>query len=176
MPIAVELYLDPAADTSVREIWSALDDSGVASLGSREEANYCPHVSLAVCEDGIAYQVASLARGVAEQALGLPLTLAALGFFLTVEAPAFLAVVPTVGLLQFHHDLMTQVLPAMRQPWPYYAPDALFPHCTLAMRVADRPLVIEIVEQFRLPIGATVSSVNLVEIGTGRTLDTLASK
>lgn len=176
MQIAVELYLDSAADTAVRRIWAALDDGGVASLGSRQDSSYCPHVSLAVCDNGAEDQVAALARRVAARALGLPLTLAALGFFLTDEAPAFLAVTPTIGLLQFHHDLVGRVLPAMGQPWPYYAPDAWFPHCTLATHVADRPRVTEIVSQFRLPIAATVRSVNLVDIRTGRTLDNLSDE
>lgn len=175
VPIALELYLDSASDAAVRAIWSALDARGIPSLGSRDVARYSPHISLAVCESGDAAQIASLAKDEAARAVGLPVTLAALGFFLTEEAPAFLAVVPTSHLLRFHHDVFERILPAMHGSWPYYEPDGLFPHCTLAMHVTDRAAVFEVVEQSSLPIMGSVGSVNLVDVATGETIDVLAS-
>ncbi|OHV60608.1 hypothetical protein [Pseudofrankia sp. BMG5.36] len=48
MPYAIELFLDEHADRQVRQIWAALDEHGIPSLGSILNADYHPHVTFSV--------------------------------------------------------------------------------------------------------------------------------
>jgi hypothetical protein len=101
--------------------------------------------------------------------MGLPLSLEPLGFFLTDEAPAFLGVVPSAPLLTLHHAVHRAIEPLADSVWQHYRPDALVPHCTLAVGVTDRARVLEIVTRFSTPISAFVSDAHLVEIPGGHT-------
>jgi hypothetical protein len=97
----------------------------------------------------------------------MPLVLAFLGFFMTEEAVAFLGVTPSKRLLEAHHDLFPSIAPLVARYWPFYEPDHLVPHCTLAMGVADKARVIEVLSSFELPVVAHVEAVHIVEIPGG---------
>ncbi|MBT8227073.1 MAG: 2'-5' RNA ligase family protein [Dactylosporangium sp.] len=168
MLYAVELFLDEDADRRVRQIWAALDERGVTSLGSTPSTRYHPHVTLSVYERGDAAEVAGALRPVLATTAGLPLPLASLGFFLTEEAPAFLGVVPTSGFLGLHRAVHHAIEPLVEGIWPYYTPDGLVPHCTLAVGVADTSAVAQTVARFPLPVRATVRSAQLVELPGGQ--------
>jgi len=174
MPFAIELFLDERSDHAVRQIWAALDDHNVRSLGRLPNSDYHPHVSLTVFEHGDTARLEELLRPVLEPSVGLPLPLPALGFFLTEEAPAFLAVVPSSRFLSLHHRVHDTIQPVVEGIWPYYRPDALLAHCTLAMGVADKASVIEVVSRFLLPINALAASAHLVEIPGGHARTRLA--
>ena len=60
--------------------------------------------------------------------LGMRLSLAALGFFLTDEAVAYLQVVPTGQLLKAHGEVVAAMMPNVSDLWPYYLPDQLLSH------------------------------------------------
>jgi 2'-5' RNA ligase len=169
MPHAIELFLDEHADHRVRQIWAALDEHGIPSLGSSPDSNSHPHVTLSVFERGNPAQVADTLRPLLTTAVGLPLTLASLGFFLTNEAPAFLGVVPSSRLLTLHRQVHEAVEPLVEDIWPYYRPDALLPHCTLAVGVTDKAQVIDVVAAFPIPIPARASAAHLVETPGGHT-------
>jgi hypothetical protein len=98
-----------------------------------------------------------------------------LGFFLTREAPAFLGVVPSRRLLDLHRAVHRAIEPVVVGIWPYYLPDALLPHCTLAMGVTDKAKVTEILDRFQTPIPALVSGAHLVEVPGARTTTPLTA-
>lgn len=165
---AVECYFDETADAQVRAIWSRLDAEGVTSLGGVPDTFYRPHVSLAVFETNRPDLAGSKLAPVLGPAIGLPLALGPLGFFLTEEAVAFLGVVPTRRFLDIHHRTVKHVKPLVEHFWPYYDVDNLVGHCTLAVGVHDHSRVAEIVAETTLPIPATVQSIDIVELPSGR--------
>jgi hypothetical protein len=59
------------------------------------------------------------------------------------------------------------VEPLVAGIWPYYRPDALVPHCTLASGAADRAVIAEVVAAFPLPIPAHARAAHLVELPGG---------
>lgn len=175
MPLAIELYLDDSADRQVRQIWAALDERGVPSPGSIPDADYHPHISVSVFDHGDTMRVAETVRPLLAEVMGLPLRLESLGFFLTSTAPAFLGVVPSMRLLHLHHDLHAAIQPMVSEIWQHYRPSALVPHCTLAMHVANKATVIDVVSRFDIPISAHAASAHLVQVPGGRSRAPLAS-
>ena len=112
MPYAIELPLDERADQQIRQIWAALDEQGITSVGGIPGADYHPHVTLSVFESS--------------------------------RAP------------------LAELIGALR-------PDALLPHCTLAVGVTDKARALDVVARFRTPISAAVAGADLVEIPSGHT-------
>jgi hypothetical protein len=167
MPYAIECYLDDTASQAVRRLWSLLDGADVPSLGSVAHASHEPHVSLAVFEDADVDAVCDQAQSQLHAFVGLPLTLGHLGFFLTDESPAFLAVRMTDHLSMRHRELWDAIERLVTGAWDHYRPDAFEPHCTLAMAVADRGRVANLIPNGALPLVAQVASVNVVDIHTG---------
>lgn len=172
--MALEIYLDEAADKAVRRAWAILDAAGIRSLGSVADTDYHPHVSLAVFDDVEPELVAKSCSDLAVAALGCPIVLSAVGFFLTDEAPAFLAVSPSHRLLALHAAVISAVRPHVSGFWPHYETDVLFPHCTLAMAVPDRAAVVSALDGLELPISAEASGVHLVDVLTGASLTNLS--
>lgn len=166
---AIELFLDEEADQRVRQIWAALDREGIRSLGGDLESDYRPHVSLSVFEQGDPTEVARILRPILRGCVGLPLPLVSLGFFPPAAlVPVFLGVAPSARLLELHADVDQAIESIVDRIWPYYRPDALTPHCTLAKDVAEKAKALEIAARFALPIEARVGSAHLVEIPGGR--------
>jgi 2'-5' RNA ligase len=164
---AVVLYFDEETDTRVREVWAALDVHGVDSVARTHGAGYRPHLTLAIVETADEERAAEALRLPLARVEGLPLTLNAVGFFLTGAAPAYLGVSPTTRLLLLHervHDALDDLL-----TWGYYRPGAWVPHCTLAMGVTSPSAVAEVVSSAAtLPMHATVSAADVVRLpGTG---------
>jgi hypothetical protein len=176
VPYAVELFLDEEAEQQVRRIWAALDRAGISSLGGIPDTHYHPHVSLSVFDQGEPARVVEALRPVLAGSAGLPLPLAPVGSFLTDEAVVFLGVVPSARLLGLHRAVHRVLEPLVDTVWPYYRPDALLPHCTLATRVTDPAAVIEIVSRFPTPISAYASGAHLVETPGGANRIALSSQ
>jgi hypothetical protein len=172
VPFAVELSFDEPAESTVRALWDQLERGGISSLGTVQGGPYRPHVSLAVFDDGDPDQLwGELARPV-DTCLGMPLTLGALGFFLTDEAVAFLHVVPTTALLDHHRRVVSSYSAHPSRLWPYYGIDRFVPHCTLATGLRDTEIstVAGTLAHTRLPIAAHAAMGALVEVPSGRTL------
>jgi 2'-5' RNA ligase len=174
MPFAIELFLDEQSDHRIRQIWAALEDRGIPSLGAIAGSDYHPHVTLVLYDHGPVAPISNALTPMLTEAAGLPLSLESLGFFLTHEAPAFLGVVPTEAFLNLHKRVYHALHPLARSIADYYRPDALMPHCTLAMHVADKAAVIDVVSRFPTPIPAHVATVQLVEIPGGHSRTQLA--
>ncbi len=175
MPFAIVLFLDDRSDLIVRQIWAALDDHHVTSPRSIPSSDFHPHVTLTVFEHGDTGKVTEVLGPLSQLTVGLPLPLAPLGFFLTKEAPAFLGVIPSSRLLSVHRAVHDAIEPFVDGIGPYYRPDALLPHCTLALGVTDKSGVIDVVSRFTLPIDAFAASVQLVEIPGGHQPTSLTS-
>ncbi len=175
MSFAIELYLDERADHRIRQIWAALDEQGVRSLGSIPDSAYHPHVTLSVFEYGDTAQVADVLRPLLGDSVGLPLPLEPVGFFLTPEAPVFLGVVPSSRFLSLHRTVHQAIQPLVRGLWTHYQPNALLPHCTLAVEVTDKATVVEVVSRFPMPIPALAAGAHLVEIPGGHSRAQLTS-
>lgn len=159
---AVVLYFDDFTEKRVRQAWEALDSYGVPSVGATHEATYRPHITLAMLNTAYPEQAAARLRMPLSNVSGLPVSMTALGFFLTNKAPAYLAVAPTSALMRLHENVHS-ALGAM-ETWPYYRPGNWMPHCTLAMDVACQTTVAEALGETPLPIHATVGSAHLVEL------------
>jgi hypothetical protein len=170
MPYAIELFLDDAADRQIRRMWAALDEHGILSPGGVLDADYHPHISLTVFDQGDPDEIAHALRPVLAQSIGLPLPLAPLGFFLTTEAPVFLGVIPSARFLALHHVVHAVVETMAEGIWPYYRPDALLPHCTLATGVTEPARVAEIVRGFTIPVAARAASAHLVTVPGGQSI------
>ena len=130
----------------------------VVSAASGPVQDAQPHVSLAAFDDGDMPAVEQILLHRLDAVRRLPLTLTSLGFFLTQESVAFLGVVPTARLLDVHRrvkEAITSVTTGFR---PYYMPDALMFHCTIASGVRHHARVVSAVATARLPMSATVEA------------------
>jgi hypothetical protein len=175
VPYAIVCYLDDSSDQAIRELWAMLDAAGIPSLGSATYASYEPHVSLAVFEEADVDTLCDLARSELRAFVGLPLSFTHLGFFLTEEAPAFLAVLMTELLQARHRELWDVLRGVVTGARDYYLPNALVAHCTLAVAVAERGRVANAIPNAALPLTARVESVNIVDVLTGRALRTVSA-
>ncbi len=97
--------------------------------------------------------------------------LVSIGFFLTDEAVAFLCVAPSARLLSLHRDVCSTVSPSALHA--FYGPDALLPHCTLAMGVSDHAAVTA-ASLGHLPIPAVAASAHLIDVRSGASVARLA--
>jgi 2'-5' RNA ligase len=172
--LAVEIYLDAASEECVRIIWAALDARGVESLGSVPNTAYRPHVSLAVFGEGDRPQVSASLSQALDLSMGMPLTLASLGFFPTDEWVMFLGVTPTQRLLETHRRVHVALQGFATNVWTYYEPGNFVPHCTLALGSHDAAAILDTLRQHTLPVQAAAAEAHLVEISTGTSLTQLA--
>lgn len=159
---AVALHFDEFSERRVRQAWDALDEHGVPSAGSTYEPGYKPHITLAIVNTPYPEHVAVRLRGPLANVSGVPVTMTALGFFLTNKAPAYLAVAPTRRLLELHEEVHRAI--GDTESWSYYKPGNWMPHCTLAMDVVCQTTVAEALSDTTLPIQATVGSAHLIEL------------
>jgi len=159
---AVVLDLDEVSDHRVRQLWQALEQRGVPSPTSADNATNRPHVTLAIVDGVARSRVADRLEPVLSDAPGMPITLTALGFFLTERAPAHLAVAPTTPLVALHGAVHRTL--GTTGSWPYYRPGRWTPHCTLAMGVCSHSAVADALGPDTLPITATVRSARVVEL------------
>ena len=160
-----------ASERSTVEQW--LDEHGIRSLGTRDDAEHQPHVSLSVFDDIEPGLIEAACRDVTSAQDRLRLVMPSVGFFLTDEAPAFLSVTPSMPLLDLHQRVVGAICPHVTGLWPYYEPDGLLFHCTLATAVPDRAEAVRALEGFRLPVLAEGTALHLVNVLTGESLANL---
>jgi 2'-5' RNA ligase len=167
--MAVELYLDEEAESSVTSLWAAIDALGIPSLGSAPGAKYRPHVSLAVFAGASLPTLAGALAETLASCSGLPLPLASLGFFVGSDTVAFLGVTPTERLLTAHRRVHAALLGVVQESWPIYEPGSWVPHCTLAMNVKAPERLVAGIEP-ALPIPAVATEAHIVDITSGWSL------
>jgi 2'-5' RNA ligase len=164
---AVVLYFDEETDRRLREVWAALDVHGVDSVARTHGAAYRPHLTLAIVETADQARVIEALQRPLSRVAGIPVTLNAVGFFLTGTAPAYLGVTPTSRLLLLHEQVHAAI--GEVASWDYYRPGSWVPHCTLAMDVTSPSAVTEVVSAaVALPLHATVSGAHLSRLPADR--------
>lgn len=126
---SVELLPDPATEAAVREDWARLVAADLSSSGRQDSASHRPHVTLAVRE-----QVDPRALEALGERLPLPLDLGGVVLFGHRRHVLARAVVPSLALLRFQHDVADAVGPPERR-YVNTAPDRWTPHVTLARRL-----------------------------------------
>ena len=164
MGFAVELHLDEASAAVVRSLWRRL---AAAPIGAAPHgAGARPHVTLAVA-DGLDLPAAErLIADLARSTRPLPVTFSSLGVFATDPAVLFLAPVVTRELLRLHKQFHAHFGAVADRPWPYYAPGAWVPHCTLAERFPRASLGLAAAtaaEAVALPLAGRLDRVGIVQ-------------
>lgn len=166
MALAFELGLDPAADEAVRMLWAALEQVGVASLGSHLPL-IRPHVSLLVSEDsgGLRACAARLRR----QIRPCRVVLVGPGFFPADPPIMYLAASPSAGLLDMHRRVSRTLAAGSVDVWPHYREGEWMPHCTLSMGVPRDRLgeAVATCLAYPLPVVADLVEPRLTDSVTG---------
>ena len=171
---AVEINFDADSEDRVTSLWASIDARGVGSLGSVPGTEYRPHVSLAVFEKGDPARLSAALTPILEPCLGIPLTLASLGIFVSPGVVAFLGVTPTERLLDIHQRVHGALVGMTEGNSSLYEPGTFVPHCTLAMGFGDVTPIVDAISADRMPIHAFAHEVHIVEISSGRSRARLA--
>lgn len=169
--LAVELYVDPAADGVIRSVWAELELAGVPSLATASHGRHHPHVSLAVTDGlDIARLTADLGATV-RLSPPVPLTMVSVGVFPRPGGTnvVFLGVATCPALLAAQCAAVEAVRAAGGTVWADYLVGHWVAHCTLAMPVADARLgaAVGAAMVTPLPVLATAVGLSVVDTVTG---------
>jgi 2'-5' RNA ligase len=163
MPFAIQLFFDPASDSTVRHLWAEIASRGLP-FPLRDSGNR-PHVSLAIYRQIDATVCADLLNSFAQTQAPFALSIASLGIFPGEQAVVFLAPIGSPHLFDLHrqvHQLFqdTGVLPS-----PYYLPGQWTPHCTLATRVPPQFLsqAVEVGLGMAFPLPISIAEIGVIE-------------
>ncbi|WP_306359531.1 2'-5' RNA ligase family protein [Nocardia sp. CC227C] len=129
---SVELILDEAAESTIRDQWRLLAEAGLHS----PDANHRPHITVAVAREIWPRLDKSLAR---EPFTAIPVLLGGLLVFGARRPILVRAVVPSLPLLDLQRRLFGVISPCPGIP-STVRPDAWTPHVTLARRVTPTQL------------------------------------
>jgi hypothetical protein len=132
MVAALELYFDPAATRRVRTLWTALEESGIASMKGLIGGRHRPHLSLIGAPELDGPAIAAALDGF-DTAPPLRLRLDHIGQF--VGRVLWLGPVPSAELLSHHAAVHSRLEAAGIGGFDMYRPGAWVPHVTLSMRV-----------------------------------------
>lgn len=169
---AIELYFDPAAERTLREL---IDRLHVRGIRSTRPAGARPHVSLAVF-DLVDVERTSAALGeFARECPALRLHLASIGRFPGDEGVVFLAPIVTRELLELHamlHRMPAVVAGTKRE---YYLPGRWVPHCTLAEGLQPDAVckAVELAHAGGACRAVSIREIGLVQIGPYRAITVL---
>lgn len=161
MPLAIELFFDPAAEAAIRSLWSALAAGGICDHMANSHSR--PHISLSVLEEMKETELNRILHRFVATHQGLPLNLSAQGRF-PHTGIVFLAPKPSVKLLSMQQWLHTELVRAGAVVWPHYLPSAWVPHCTLTTGagLADTEKLTRIIDAQELPATIRVEQAGLV--------------
>jgi 2'-5' RNA ligase len=173
MSLSVCLLLDAAADRAVRRLWHRLEDDGVSTLSTHTHGRHVPHLTLASL---LSYDLAEV-RG-ALQALPegpvTPLQFDALGMFR--RSRCWLLPGVSSGFLARQEAVIAALAGTSAELHRHYRPGEWLPHLTVAPRLHLDQLAVVAARVYEvLPLAATVSSISLVETGTGTVHDLVAA-
>ncbi|MBP9675351.1 MAG: 2'-5' RNA ligase family protein [Anaerolineaceae bacterium] len=133
--LAVELYLDTAAEEQVLEFRDKIYAAGIKPVqGSMKDK---PHVSLAVFPSKESAQLISITRELALTIQRFNFRLSALGTFPTTDNVLFLYPSPSVELLHVHAAFHKLIQQAGLKSSPYYYPGVWVPHLTLELEISS---------------------------------------
>lgn len=132
MPMAIVLSFDPAADGHIRAIWKRLADAGLGDPVPALEAEG-PHLSLAVFESGDKELLGSRIKALADKFEPIKIQFDAVSVFPGQSHVLFLPATVSRPLLDLHQACHTKIQALVKDWHPYYLPEQLLFHCTLAM-------------------------------------------
>lgn len=171
MRYAVLLTLDDITTGTVDGISNHIE--AVHSQPQRADREIRPHVTLGACAE---LDIARCEAVLLDLASVPPIACRfdSLGAFISDPAVVFAAPVVTTGLLALHdrfHDRFGQIASEQSS---FYLPGQWVPHCTLAegLPLAILPEAIRIASTMALPLIATFTAIEIVEIPTARILRT----
>ena len=140
-PSAIELLLDPDAESAIRAEWDALAARGLSSLAGHTSTSNRPHITL-VARVGMPTPAPGALVGLPS----FPLTLGAPLLFGAGDRRVLArSVVPSAELLSLRETLLGAIASGVDAP--HTAPGEWMPHVALArrVRVVDLPAALEVV-------------------------------
>lgn len=160
--IAVELYLDPAAEEQVLKFREIIYRAGIKPVQGLLKDK--PHVSLAVFPTTDAAEVIELTREFATTVPRFSFRLGAVGTFPTRDNVLFIYPVPSVTLLNVHADYLARVVSAGIKCSPYYFPGVWVPHLTLEFDISSDELCqsVKIFKENFTPINGEFTQLGVV--------------
>jgi|tagenome__1003787_1003787.scaffolds.fasta_scaffold20297363_2 2'-5' RNA ligase len=169
MSLSVCLLLDVAADRAVRRLWRRLEDDGVPTLLSHTHGRHVPHLTLASL---LSYDLAEVRRALqslpAEPETRLQFD--ALGMFR--RSRCWLLPGVSSAFLARQEAVIAALAGTSAELHRHYRPGEWLPHLTLAPRLHLDQLAVVAGRVYEvLPLATTVSTISLVETGTGTVHD-----
>ena len=159
---AVEMYFDAPTESRICSLWDEFAKFGASFM---KESGARPHVSLVVADDVDPQATIKLIEGFAATLRPFSLSLSSIGVFPSNDRVAFLAPKVTTDLLALHARFFDQFAAVARGVWPYYAPAAWVPHCTLEMNLLPHQIgpAFDACRSVGMPLECTVRELGLVE-------------
>lgn len=160
--LAVELYLDAAAEASIRDFRALIYQEGVKPV--QGSMNDKPHISLAVLPAINPAPVIELAARFAAQISPFAIRLGAVGTFPTQENVLFLYPAPSTSLLSAHAALHRMLREVKITSSSYYFPGNWIPHLTLEFNLENGELnrSVEVFKKHFNPIDGEVTQLGVV--------------
>jgi hypothetical protein len=169
--VAVELYLDAAAEEQVLKFRELIYREGVQPVQGL--MNDKLHISLAVFPITDPAAVIDLTREFALTVPRFSFRLGAVGTFPTQDNVLFLSPVPSVPLLQVHAAFLTRVKDAGINCSPYYFPGVWVPHLTLEFEISNDELCrsMKVFKESFTPIDGEFTQLGVVQFRPIQYLD-----
>ncbi|MEM7112767.1 MAG: 2'-5' RNA ligase family protein [Chloroflexota bacterium] len=164
MAYVFELFFAEPGETTVRQQWQALADTGVNDYMTRVGST--PHITLGGFEDDSLDESLLLEKMAqfAHNIVAFPLTLSYLGVFNTNPAVVYAGATMSLALLEAHRFFHMLFDDVGERPFAYYLPDIWVPHCTLAEQVKPTHVgnTLTHCQALALPLQTTVTHIGLV--------------
>lgn len=164
MAFGVSLWFDSAFEQTIRGVWGAVRDEGVAA--KLADGAYRPHVTLGIWGRLAQPEAqAALVRTAADRP-AVALRFDAFGAFSGPEPGLFLTPTVTARLRELHESVHAALAACTDAPVGYHLPEAWNPHCTLAWGLsAERlPAALAVaLRELHLPVTATADRIGLVD-------------
>ncbi len=136
---SVELVVDDATDTSIRQQWAALLDADLPSQGRHRGASNRPHITMALADTLDTRDINRLSSAVA--VLPLPVTVGGLLIFGGHRFVLARLAVPSIEVLDLQSELV-RALAAPANPHGTFSAGRWTPHITLARRLTAEQLAV----------------------------------
>jgi 2'-5' RNA ligase len=154
----IELHFDKATSEKLFDIWKQLEQAGFGPLPAGS-----PHLSLASFGSGDPDKLASGMKQLVPSR-SFQVSFGNVGVFLRQSCVVFLGIIPTFELNQLHKRIHDLALSAAKDLHPYYAPDQIVFHSTLAnVERARLGVLMDVITTLDLPTHAVVEDMRLVE-------------
>ena len=169
MALAVCLLFDAASDLRVRELWSRLEDAGIATLATHTHRRHHPHLSYAVLRS---WNLPPLRETLGRLPRVDPFSVTVHGTVVFPRGRAALApsITPELGLRQSAAVTALGTLGADLHR--HYRAGQWIPHISIATRANGEQLstVVRMISD-TVPLVIRIETAALVDTGTGQTWD-----